>query len=81
MSRRITGIGLIFVSAFLYATRYLVAAVMGSSMINWDAGLFSAMLQYVGRGLVQWSLVSLVGGLIYMVWAELGTLRKQDRKE
>ena len=81
MSRRITGIGLIFVSAFLYATRYLVAAVMGSSMINWDAGSFSAMLQYVGRGLVQWSLVSLVGGLIYMVWAELGTLRKQDRKE
>lgn len=70
MSRRTTGAVLLFISASLYSTRYLAAAIMGSSLTHWNADLFGALLQYVGRELEVWSLIALIGGLVYLVWAE-----------
>lgn len=71
MSRRTTGTLLIVVSAALYATRYLTAAIFGSSLTNWSTDLFNAMLEYVGPELVTWSVIALVAGLIYLVGAEI----------
>lgn len=71
MSRRTTGTLLIVVSAILYSARYLSAAIFGASLANWSADLFNAMLEYVGQDLVTWSLVALVAGLVYLVWAEV----------
>ena len=71
MSRRTTGTILIFTAALLYATHYLVAAIFGSGVSSWNSDLFQAMLQYTGQGLELWSLVALVFGLIYLLWAEL----------
>jgi hypothetical protein len=70
MSRRTTGALLILVSSVLYSTRYLAAAIFGSSLQNWSTDLFNAMLRHVGQGLVAWSLIALVAGLSYLVWAE-----------
>lgn len=75
MSRRTSGTLLIVVAAFLYSTRYLSAAVFGSSLTNWSAELFAAMLQYVGRELIIWSVVALVAGLVYLIWAEVDERR------
>jgi len=71
MSRRLTGTLLISISAMLYAARYLSAAIFGSSLTNWDADLFNAMLQYIGQGLTTWSVIALIAGLIYLAWAEV----------
>jgi hypothetical protein len=73
MTRRTTGTLLLFIAALLYSTRYLAAAVFGSSLANWSAELFNAMLEYVGQELVTWSVIALLTGLIYLAWAELET--------
>lgn len=66
MSRRATGEGLLFISTLLYSTRDLTAAIMSSSLVDWNAELYRAMLQSVGRGPVEWSLISPTGGLVYL---------------
>jgi hypothetical protein len=65
---------LLAVAALLYSTRYLAAAIFGSGISSWDADLFRAMLEYVGKGPVTWSLAALVAGIVYLVWAEVETL-------
>jgi hypothetical protein len=81
MSRRTTGALLIVISATLYAARYLSAAIFGSSLTNWSAELFNTMLEYVGQGLVIWSITALVAGLIYLAWAELETFLHSKAKK
>lgn len=71
MSRRATGTMLLFISALLYATRYLSAAIFGSGISSWSRELFQAMLINVGRELVIFSAISLIAGLAYLVWAEV----------
>ncbi|MBT3392088.1 MAG: hypothetical protein HN413_16945 [Chloroflexi bacterium] len=78
MSRRFTGVMLIFIAAFLYATRYIAAAIFGASIANnWSAELFAAMLQYVGAELVNWSMVALVAGIAYLIWAEFDARKSE----
>ncbi len=71
MSRRTTGTVLLGISALLYSTRYLSAAIFGSSLTTWNAKLFNAMLQSVGTELVTLSLIALIAGLAYLAWAEV----------
>jgi len=82
MSRRAAGVVLVGCAALLEAARYLSAAIYGSNMISWNADLFQAMLQYVGNGLMVWSLVLLAVGIGYLIWAEVETVifhhAKQD---
>ena len=78
MSRRAAGISLIAVSALLYAARYLAAAIFGSGVSSWSSDLFQAMLHNVGRGLATWSLIALVAGILYLVWAEVGEFLKRS---
>lgn len=73
MSRRTTGTLLIVVSSLLYATHYMAAAIFGSSLASQSAELFKAMRQYIGPGLITWSWIALAAGIIYLVWAEVGT--------
>ena len=75
MNRRTAGISLIFISAFLYAARYIAAATYGSGQTSWSAELFRGLLQYVGGGLVTWSIVALVAGVFFLVLAEITELR------
>ena len=79
MSRRTTGTLLILVSAVLYSTRYLAAAIFGSSLTTWSTELFNAMLRHVGPGLDVWSLIALVAGLSYLVWAEVDAIRARSK--
>ena len=74
MTRRTTGTLLLLASALLYCTRYLSAAIYGSSAQGWNADLFNVMLEYVGPGLTIWSRWALIAGIVYLIWAELSTI-------
>ena len=67
MSRRITGVILIGISAFLYGTRFIAAAIWGSGFSSWNADNFRSLLGYVDQGLTPWSIAALVLGLLLLV--------------
>lgn len=71
MSRRTTGTILLLVAAFLFATRYVVAAIYGSGMPGWSGENFRALLQYIGPDLIIGSVVTLSLGVVYLLWAEI----------
>jgi hypothetical protein len=81
MPRRTTGTLLLGISALLYSTRYLSAAIFGSSLTTWNAKLFNAMLQSVGTELVTLSLIALIAGLAYLVWAEIEAWRSSNQDD
>ncbi len=70
MSRRKTGATLIAVAAFLYAARFIAAAIFGCGISSWDADLFNAMMQYVGPDLWYAAAIALAAGLVYLIWSE-----------
>lgn len=71
MNRRATGVVFIAIAALLFATRYIAAAIFGSGVRSWEAGLFDAMLEYVGPELPALSGMSLLIGVVYLVLAEV----------
>jgi hypothetical protein len=81
MSRRAAGVYLIGCAVLLQAARYVSAAVFGSNVSSWNADLFQAMLQYVGSGLKVWSLVLLIVGIVYLLWAEMQVFHTRRQKQ
>jgi hypothetical protein len=71
LTRRGVGLGLIAIAAFLYAARYVSAAIFGSGVKSWDAELFRAMYGYVGSGLTTAAIIALVAGIVFIVFGEL----------
>jgi len=71
MSRRTTGLGLIGISAFLFSTKFIAAAIFGSGVVSWNADLYHSMLTYVDQGLSTASLIALISGVVYLIWGEL----------
>ncbi len=73
MGRRATGLGFCGIAAFLFASRYISAAIYGSNQTSWNTDLFNGLLVYVGNSLLVLSILSLMVGIIYLV---LGEIRK-----
>ena len=71
MSRRGVGFGFCAVAAFLFATRYVCAAIFGSGVTSWDQELFHGMYINVGSGLTTAAVISLVVGIAYLIVGEL----------
>ncbi len=71
MDRRFTGIGFCGIAAFLYASKYIAAAIYGSSQTTWNSELFQGLLHYVGNSLNVLSIIALIVGIIYLVLAEV----------
>ncbi|MBE5940904.1 MAG: hypothetical protein E7264_00045 [Lachnospiraceae bacterium] len=74
MNKRAAGVIFICVAAFLYAARYIAAAIYMSGTLNWDAELFSQGLEYVGSPLLILSIISLIIGCVYLFFAETAHL-------
>ncbi|MEH6940014.1 hypothetical protein V7056_19545 [Bacillus sp. JJ664] len=70
MRRRGLGISFITISALLISTKYLSAGIFGSSVVSWSEELFNAMLDSVGNTLSNLSILSLIIGILYLVWGE-----------
>lgn len=71
MNRRGTGAVFCFIAAFLFAARYISAAIFGSGVASWNRELFQAMLQYSGSTLLILSIISLVIGIVYLAAGEM----------
>ncbi|WP_455721123.1 hypothetical protein [Agathobacter sp.] len=76
MGKRMVGAILCLASALLFATRYLAAAIFMSGVSSWDRTLFVAGLEYVGSELKIASILFLLVGICYLIWAEI-----ENRKE
>jgi len=70
MGRRTAGVVFIGIAAFLYGVKYLSAAIFGSNVSSWNGDLFERLLDYVGNGPIVWSVISLVIGIFYLIYAE-----------
>ncbi len=63
--------GFCAIAAFLFAARYVCAAIFGSGVSSWNAFLFRNMYGYVGSGLSVAAGISLLVGIVYLVWGEI----------
>ena len=64
------GLGFCAIAAFLFAARYICAAIFGRNVTSWSEELFHNLYSYVGSGLTIAAGVSLVVGIAYLVWGE-----------
>ena len=70
------GVTLLAIAAFLYAMRYIAAALfMGPGLKNWDFSLFEAAYAYIGDGLTNWAVMALIGGLVCLAVGVVKDLR------
>lgn len=80
MSRRVTGTIFISIAAFLYGIRYVSAALLGSGSFDGTEEMFNVLLTSVGTKLIFFSKLSLIVGIVYLIWAEIedniGKIRK-----
>lgn len=81
MNKRAAGVVFVCVAAFLYASRYITAAIYMSGTVSWDAELFSSGLEYVGNPLLILSVISLIIGCIYLFFAETEHLHDEVTEE
>ncbi|MGD7043236.1 hypothetical protein [Jeotgalibacillus proteolyticus] len=70
MNKRAAGMSFLFISAILFSTKYISAAIFGSGVASWDQNLFNAMLSYIGAPLTILSVVSFIAGFSYLAWGE-----------
>jgi len=70
INKRGAGVVFCFISAFLFATRYISAAIFGSNNVSRSQEVFTNMLKYTGYTLIFLSMVSLIVGIRYLVLAE-----------
>ena len=71
MSRRGAGVAFCSIAAFLFAIRYVTAAIFGSSVNTWNTELFGNMLKYTGNALTVLSVIALVVGVVYLIIGEM----------
>lgn len=71
MNKRGTGAIFCLTGGLLFAARYIAAAIFMSNVSSWDSMLFAAGLEYQGYGLLVFSAVNMIAGIIYLVWAEI----------
>lgn len=71
MNKRGTGAIFCLMGSLLFAARYITAAIFMSNASSWDSLLFAAGLEYQGDGMLIFSVISLIIGAVYLVWAEL----------
>ncbi|MEG0641829.1 MAG: hypothetical protein RR515_04455 [Clostridium sp.] len=69
MNKRYTGVGFCFIAAFLFASRYIGVAILGSGILMGEAS-FKATLNNVGTPLLFASIISLALGICYLILAE-----------
>ena len=70
MTKRGTGVAFMAISSFLISAKYIAAAIFGSGVASWNESLYEAMLNYVGDTLSNFSILTFILGVIYLLWAE-----------
>ena len=74
MTRRATGMMFIGISTFIFSVRYVAAAIYGAGISienQYSEESFQKSLSYIGSTPLFLSIVALVVGIIFIVWAEV----------
>lgn len=75
MNRRKTGVILCFISSMLFSVKYISASIFGIGAISivktWNSALYQSFLDYTGKGLNYAVVICLLGGIFYLVFAEI----------
>lgn len=79
MGKRIVGAVFCLIAAILFASRYIAAAIFMSGLSSWSGELFQTGLEYVGLPLMMLSIISLICGIAYLVWAEILDKNKKEK--
>ena len=77
MSKRGAGVVFCLISAILFSARYLSAAIFMSNVNSWDSDLFQGALDCVGSPLLVFSVISLLVGIVYLLWEDFP--KKKDQ--
>lgn len=77
MKRRTTGCVFVVIAAYLYAVRFLAAAIYVSNMQNHGQDIFQRSMSYVGSDLHLWALFALIIGVTYLVLDEWSDWKRQ----
>ena len=74
------GVGAVFcaIAAFLWAARYVAAAIFMSGVLSWDGELFRAGLSYVGSPLLIGAIISLIVGIAFLAAGVLQDVRGRE---
>lgn len=75
MNKRGTGVIFILISAILFSTKYISAAIFGSGVASWDEELFRSMLSYIGTPLSTFSILALLVGAAYICRGEFEDIK------
>ena len=67
MNKRGAGVVFCLIAALLFSARYITAAIF----MNNVSELFASGLRYQGNALLVLSVISLLAGVAYLVWAEI----------
>lgn len=81
MNRRSMGVVFICIAAFLYSVRYICAAIWVSGTNGWGWPHFKEALHNLGSGLLLFSIISLIIGVIYLAISEFENNLKNTFKE
>jgi hypothetical protein len=77
MSRRTAGVGLIAIAALIYSARLIATAIITAQFTNVNPQVFGAYLGYTDQGVSLPTLIAVLAGIGYLVWAELAERRKK----
>jgi hypothetical protein len=69
-TNKLVGLGFCAIAAFLFATRYICAAIFGNRVSSWSAELFHHLYSYIGPGLTIAAGASLAAGIMYLILGE-----------
>ncbi|WP_353097499.1 hypothetical protein [Tissierella praeacuta] len=76
MAKGIIGSISIFISAILYSTKYLSAAIAGINSNTWGKGEFLQYLSYTPNLLNTWIYISFIIGIILLAWYSIDSFKK-----
>jgi len=71
MNKRGTGVVFCLIAALLFAAKHITTALYVTGMSSANSVLSLAALDYKGTALLIFSIISLVVGVAYIVWAEI----------
>jgi hypothetical protein len=78
MKRRTTGCVFVAIAAFLYAVRFLAAAIYVSNMQSHGPDIFQLSMSYVGSDLHLWAFAALIMGVVYLVLDEWNDFKSRS---
>ncbi|GIN25546.1 hypothetical protein J31TS2_21260 [Bacillus licheniformis] len=71
MIKSILGSVFLLISAMFYSTRYICASIGVSNSDTWSVEEFNVLLENVPNNLLILSIISLLIGLVFIVWSIL----------